>query len=294
MAWTGEYEVYIDSSLEPGHLSFGEYVLPGATEEEVLISAHVCHPSLVNDNLSGIAVATYAARALAARASRRYTYRFLFAPGTIGSLTWLELNRARASLVRHGLTLTCLGDGAPFTYKRTFAVDTLVDRAATHVLEAREDGSGVIDYFPFGYDERQYNSPGFRMPVGSLMRARHGSFPEYHTSGDNLEFVRPEHLAESLEVLLQVVDVLEGNTRYRSLVPEGEPQLGRRGLYGALGGTGDPGAIQMAMLWVLAAGDGAHDLLAVAERSGVPFATIRAAADLLVTHDLIEELEHLG
>ncbi len=283
----GEYGVHIDSMLEPGHLTFAECVLPGERSEEVLLSAHICHPSLANDNLSGIAVATYAARVLAQRPTRRYTYRVLFAPGTIGSLTWLAFNGESASLA-HGLTLTCLGDGGPFTYKRTFGGSAEVDRAAACVLGARDDGSGLIDYFPFGYDERQYNSPGFRMPVGSLMRARHGTFPEYHTSADNLDFVAPEHLEESLDILLAIIDVLEGNARYRNLSPYGEPQLGRRGLYGALGAAGDPGTMQMAMLWVLAGADGEQDLLAIAERSGLPFASIRTAADLLLQHDLLE------
>jgi len=287
----GEYEVYIDATLAPGHLSFAECVVPGATDEEVLISAHVCHPSLANDNLAGIAVATYAARILSERAPRRYTYRFVFAPGTIGALTWLELNREYVPAIRHGMTLTCLGDGGPFTYKRTFGGDAVIDRAAASVLRQRADTSELIDFFPFGYDERQYNSPGFRLPVGSLMRARHGSFEEYHTSADNLDFVAPEHLAESLSVLLEILDVLEANARYQSLSPFGEPQLGRRGLYSAIGAAGDPGALQMAMLWVLSTADGQHDLLAAAERSAMPFSTVRVAADLLLKRDLIESCD---
>lgn len=282
----GEYEVLIDSTLAPGHLSYGECVLPGTTDDEVLLSAHTCHPSLADDNLSGIAVAASVARALAARPGRRYTYRFVFAPGTIGALTWLERNADHVARIKHGFTLTCLGDGAPFTYKRTFAGDAEVDRAAAHVLASRV-GASTIDYFPFGYDERQYNSPGFRLAVGSLMRGRHGAFPEYHTSADNLDFVRPEHLAESADVLLQIIDVLEGNARYRSLTPHGEPQLGRRGLYAAVGATGDPGAAQMAMLWLLACADGTQDLMAIAERSALPFEDLRSAADILVTHRLL-------
>ncbi len=282
----GEYEVYIDSSLRDGSLSYAEVYLPGATEEEVLISVHTCHPSLANDNLSGIAVATFAARALAEREARRYSYRFVAAPGTIGSIAWLARNRERARLVRHGLTLSCLGDSRPFTYKRTFAGKAEVDRAAEYVLRSRA-GSEVIDYFPYGYDERQYNSPGFRLSVGALMRARHGTFPEYHTSADNLDFIAPVHLDESLDTLLEILDVLEANQRYVSLSPYGEPQLGRRGLFERMGGLGDPGA-QFALLWLLASADGEHDLLSIAERSGIDLALLDSAARLLVEHDLIE------
>jgi aminopeptidase-like protein len=282
----GEYEVVVDSTLAPGHLTYGELVLPGALEDEILISAHVCHPSLADDNLSGMAVAAVLARHLAGR-PRRHTLRFLFAPGTIGAITWLARNRERASRIKHGLTLTCLGDAHPFTYKRTVGGASMIDRAAAHVLGRRTgEAHQLIDFFPYGYDERQYNSPGFRLPVGSLMRGRHGQFPEYHTSGDNPDFVSAERLAESLGVLAEIVDVVDGNRSYRNLAPEGEPQLGKRGLYRATGGTNIPN-LQLAMLWVLNLSDGQHDLLAIAERAGLDFASLRAAADLLEQHALL-------
>ena len=282
----GEYEVCVDTTLAPGSLTYGEVVLPGETEDEILISAHVCHPSLADDNLSGIAVSVFLARALAARPRRRHTFRFLYAPGTIGAITWLAKNRARARRIKHGLTLTCLGDSHPFTYKRTVGGTAEIDRAAGHVLAHAGYPHQTIDFFPYGYDERQYNSPGFRLPVGSVMRGRHGQFPEYHTSADDLAFVSPDRLAESWTVIAGIADVLEGNRRYRSLAPDGEPQLGRRGLYRALGGTDIPG-LQMAMLWVLNLADGAHSLLDVAERAAVPFRAVRAAADLLEQHGLL-------
>ena len=262
----GNYDVCIDATLEPGSLSYGELVLPGTSEDEILISAHVCHPSLADDNLSGIAVAVRLAEELAQRATRRHTFRFVFAPGTIGAITWLAQNRATAQRIKHGLTLTCLGDGQQFTYKRTVGGGALIDRAAAHVLSHGSVAHQLIDFFPYGYDERQYNSPGFRLPVGSLMRGRHGQFPEYHSSGDNLDFVSGERLAESLDVLRGIVDVLEGNLRYRNLAPFGEPQLGSRGLYRAMGGTGIPD-MQLAMLWVLNLSDGEHTLLDIAERA---------------------------
>jgi aminopeptidase-like protein len=280
----GEYEVCIDSTLAPGHLSYGELVLPGEAPDgaasEVLLSTHVCHPSLCNDNLSGIAVATALARELAARPRRRWTYRFVFAPGTIGAITWLAQHRDVVPRIRAGLTIMCVGSAHPFTYKRTLAGDAEVDRAAAIVLGDRGAGDPLIDFFPYGYDERQYNSPGFRAPVGSVMRGRHGMFPEYHTSADDLGFVSGERLAESLAVVRDIVDVLEANRRYTNLAPHGEPQLGKRGLYRATGGTSIPD-LNLAMLWVLQLSDGRCDLLAIAERAKLPFATIRVAADHL-------------
>jgi len=284
----GEYDVCIDSTLQPGHLSYGELVLPGDTEREVLVSAHVCHPSLCNDNLSGIAVATALARELAVRPRRRWTYRFVFAPGTIGAITWLAQHHEVVPRIRAGLTLMCVGSAHPFTYKRTLAGDAEIDRAAALVLRDRGAGDPVIDFFPYGYDERQYNSPGFRAPVGSVMRGRHGMFPEYHTSADNLGFVSAGRLAESLAVVRGIVDVLEANRRYRNLAPFGEPQLGKRGLYRATGGTSIPD-LNLAMLWVLQLSDGSCDLIAVAERAKLPFATIRVAADHLRDAGLLGE-----
>jgi aminopeptidase-like protein len=282
----GEYDVCIDSTLEDGSLTYGEFVVPGTTDEEILVSAHVCHPSLCDDNLSGIAVSVHLARALAAAPKRRYPVRFLYAPGTIGAITWLARNRERAASVRHGLTLTCLGDAHPFTYKKTVGGSAEVDRAAAHVLGASGLAHNVIDFFPYGYDERQYNSPGFRMNVGSLMRGRHGQFPEYHTSADNLAFVTPARMAESFDVLAKVIDVLQGNAVYENLAPFGEPQLGRRGLYRAIGGT-NIADLQLALLWVLSLSDGKHSLLDVAERAHMDFRTIRAAADALIAHGLL-------
>jgi aminopeptidase-like protein len=282
----GSYEVCIDSTLEPGALTYGELVLPGESEDEVLLSAHVCHPSLADDNLSGVVVATFLARELA-NTRRRLTLRFLFAPGTIGTLAWLARNRERLPRIRAGLTLVCLGDSHPFTYKRTISGTAEIDRAASHILAASGYAHQVVDYFPYGYDERQYNAPGFRLPVGSLMRGRHGRFPEYHTSADDLSFIAPQRLAESRAVIASVIELLDANLKYRNLAPNGEPQLGRRGLYQALGG-GDIGAQEHAMLWVLSLSDGEHTLLDIAERAGLDFAMVRSAARLLVNHRLLD------
>lgn len=280
-----EYEVVIDSSLSDGALTYAECLLPGEQADEVLISCHACHPSLANDNLSGLAVATLLARELAAR-PRRYTYRFLFIPGTIGAITWLARNRDAAARVRHGLVLTCVGDPGAFTYKRSRRGQAEVDQALVHVLRHAGHPHRVIDFFPYGYDERQYCSPGFNLPVGCLMRSQHGTFPEYHTSGDDLDFVRPEALRESLELCLAAVDVLERNRVYVSTNPYCEPQLGRRGLYGAVGGY-SPQEYQLTMLWVLNLADGEHSLLEIAERAGAPFAMVADIADRLIEHGLL-------
>jgi aminopeptidase-like protein len=284
----GEYEVCVDSTLEPGHLSYGELLLPGETAEEVLISCHVCHPSLANDNLSGIALATELASRLRSTVPR-FSYRFLFLPGTIGSLTWLARNEAVLGRISHGLTVACVGDPGPMTYKRSRRGDADIDRAAAHVLGHLDEGHRILEFSPYGYDERQYCSPGFNLPVGSLTRTPHGRYPEYHTSADDLSFVRAEALGDSLAVYLSVIDVLEGNRVYRNLSPMGEPNLGRRGLYPSVGGT-DAATSQLAMLWVLNQSDGLHDLLEVADRSGLPFRAIREAADALLEHGLLEEV----
>jgi aminopeptidase-like protein len=280
------YDVCIDSTLAPGHLTYGELVLPGETTDEILISAHVCHPSLADDNTSGLAISALLARELGRASGRRHTLRFLFAPGTIGAITWLSRNQENAQRIRAGLTLTCLGDSNPFTYKRTVFGDATVDRVLAHVLQESGHPHQIIDFFPYGYDERQYNSPGFRLPVGSLMRGRHGLFPQYHTSADNLQFVVPEQLYASMRVLRSVIDTLDKNRSYRNLQPFGEPQLGKRGLYSAMGGT-NIADLQLALLWVLNLSDSRHSLLDIAERSRMPFSTICAAADLLVQHQLL-------
>jgi dTDP-4-dehydrorhamnose 3,5-epimerase len=281
----GEYDVDIDATLEDGHLTYGEVLLPGRQQDEVLISTHCCHPSMANDNLSGVAVATFLAYHLAGRQTR-YSYRFLFAPGTIGAIAWLARNHRRLDRIRHGLVLACLGDQGPISYKRTRVGDSQVDRAAAHVLRHSRMPFRLMDFSPIGYDERQFNSPGLALPVGSLTRSQPGEYSEYHTSADDLGLVTPEALAHSYRVLLDVVDVLEGNQRYRNLKPECEPQLGRRGLYPPLGGP-TPDEERRALLWVLSGSDGDHDLLDIADRSELAFPRILAAAETLLQAGLL-------
>jgi aminopeptidase-like protein len=282
----GEYEVVIDSTLEDGHLDYAECVVEGREAAEVLISAHACHPSLCNDNLSGVVLSTWLARLLAERRPR-FTYRFVFIPTIIGSITWLARNEARAGRIRHGLVVTCVGDAGAFTYKRSRRGDADIDRAAAHVLRHSGFEHEVIDFFPYGYDERNYCSPGFDLPVGSLSRTTHGRFPEYHTSADNLDFVRPQHLAESLQVYLRLLETLENDGKWLNTNPKCEPQLGRRGLYNVIGGLKSGQTEELAMFWVLNQCDGRHSLLDIAERSGIAFDTIAHVADRLAEHGLL-------
>lgn len=275
----GEYEVCIDSTLAEGHLTYGECFLPGELTDEVLISCHVCHPSLANDNLSGLSVATALAELLS-RQELRYSYRFLFIPGTIGAIAWLARNRESAARILHGLVLTGIGNESAFHYKKSRQGNAEVDHAVAHVLQHEVESHEILEFSPYGYDERQYCSPGFNLPVGCLMRSVWGTFPEYHTSADNLGFITPRRLAESLRVCTAVVNVIENNRRYRNLNPFCEPQLGKRNLYRSTGGEAI-GAEINARLWVLNLSDGEHSLLDVAERSGLSFPAINDAADLL-------------
>jgi aminopeptidase-like protein len=283
----GEYEVVIDSSLEPGSLTYGEYFRPGLSDDEILLSCHVCHPSLANDNLSGIVVAAMLARLLSLGPTR-YSYRVLFVPGTIGSITWLAHNEERVSRIKHGLVLAGIGDRSGFTYKKSRQGNAEVDRAAAHVLRHAGDNQAVVEFSPYGYDERQYCSPGFNLPVGCLMRTPHGQYPEYHTSADDLNFISPNALGEALAICLDIVDVLEHNVSWVNQNPKGEPQLGRRGLYRNTGGSLDPASRELAMLWVLSLSDGQCSLLDIAERSALPFATIHAAASALADSGLLK------
>lgn len=283
----GVYRAEIRSRFTMGSLTYGEWFLPGASRDEVLMFTHVCHPSLANDNTSGMAIATALAAWLAG-ASRRYSYRLVFAPGTIGSLCWLKRNEARLARVRHGLVLGLLGDPGPWTYKRSRRGDTEIDAVAEHVVRALDPASRIIDFEPYGYDERQLCSPGFNLPVGRLTRSANDAYPQYHTSADDLALVRPEALERSLVACQSIIEVLESNRRYVNLSPKGEPRLGKRGLYGSVGGQ-SPAAREHAMLWLLNQSDGHHSLLDIAVRSRTSFDVLREAAAALESAGLLRE-----
>jgi aminopeptidase-like protein len=282
----GEYEICIDSSLENGQLNYGEYFLPGQTDAEILISTHICHPSLANDNLAGIVLATFLAKDLQFKEGR-YSYRFLFTPGTIGSITWLSLNEHKVSNIKHGMILACVGDPGKIHYKSSRRGSAEIDRAVGQVLKDSGAPYQLVPFSPYGYDERQFCSPGFNLPVGCFMRTPHGQYPEYHTSADNLELVTPAALADSLEKCLSVFHLLENNHRYVNQNPKCEPQLGKRGLYGSIGGDAQGKASELAMLWVLNLSDGENSLLDIAEKSHLSFATLNQAASRLLEQGLL-------
>jgi aminopeptidase-like protein len=286
----GGYRVVIDSTLADGSLTYAEHVVPGQVSDEVLISCHICHPSLANDNLAAIAVAVQMAGRLVSM-EPWYTYRFLFIPGTIGSITWLARNFEHVERVRHGLVLACAGDPGSLTYKRSRRGDAEIDRVASHVLRDSGRAHRIVDFSPYGYDERQFCSPGFNLGVGCLTRTPYAGYPEYHTSADNPDFVTPQAMVDTLAAMWEIVGVLERNRRYLNLSPYGEPQLGKRGLYESLGGRSDTKAAQLAMLWVLNYSDGEHDLLDIAERASLPFAAVADAARALLQAGLLKEFE---
>jgi len=283
------YEVVIDSTLKDGFLTYGEFLHRGDTDDEVLLSAHICHPSLANDNCSGLALLTYLAKAIAQQKTR-YSYRFLFAPGSIGALTWLSRNEDKAARIKHGIIVSGVGDGGGPTYKKSRRGNAEIDMAMARVLRNFGQQSSVIDFSPYGYDERQYCSPGFNLPVGLFQRSKWGTFPEYHTSADNLNFIKPKYLGESYELIAEALAIIESNLKYENTYPKGEPHLGKRGLYGSLGGDKDGASRIMTMLWVLNLSDGAYSLFDIAERAGLPFADVSSAAALLEKHGLLRKV----
>lgn len=283
----GDYEVFIDSSLDIGHLTYAEFVIKGETSDEVLLTTHICHPSLANDNLSGIVVLTHLASILGLK-NRRYTYRLLWIPGTIGSIAWLALNQEGYSRIKHGLVMTCLGDNGGPTFKRSRRENSKINRVMEHVLCMNYSDAVIEEFYPYGYDERQFCSPGIDLPVGLIQRSKHGQYPEYHTSADNLNFIAPEHLAESLRLIVLALDILENDAVYFNKLPYCEPQLGKRNLYDTIGGDKDRAARQLALLWVLNMSDGEHSLLDIAIRSKIPFNEIFSVAIKLEQSGLLQ------
>jgi len=284
----GEYEVVIDSTLQQGSLTYGECLIAGRRKEEVLFSCHACHPSLCNDNLSGLVLSVKLAEALRNQ-DLEYSYRFLFIPGAIGSITWLNRNQNQTENIVNGLVLACVGDSGKSTYKKSRRGNAEIDRATEHVLKHSNNEYEILEFSPYGYDERQFCSPGFNLPVGCLMRTPFAKFPEYHTSADNLEFVRPEFLADSFAKCLAIIEILENNKTYVNLNPMCEPQLGKRGLYRSIGGDSTENVNELALLWVLNQSDGHNSLLDIAEKSGMNFPAILKAADKLREHNLLQE-----
>ncbi|KIZ42492.1 MULTISPECIES: DUF4910 domain-containing protein [Rhodopseudomonas] len=283
------YEVSIDSTLADGHLTYGEFFHQGESADEFLLSAHICHPSLANDNCSGIALLTQLAKRISTMRTR-YSYRFLFAPGTIGAITWLARNEDKVDRIKHGLVVSMVGDPRGPTYKRSRRGDSEIDRTMIHALRHAGLSPTIEAFSPYGYDERQYCSPGFNLPVGLFQRSKFGAIPQYHTSADNLDFISPDVLGQSYRLIETAIGAIEANGTYCNMFPKGEPQLGRRGLYGAIGGDKDAAAANMAMLWILNLSDGSHSLLDIAERADLPFAVVQRTTKVLEDKGLLEPL----
>jgi len=286
-----EYEVFIDSELKQGYLTYGEFLIPGKTNQEILLTCYTCHPSLCNDNLSGVVLLTFLAKfLLQQKETLQYSYRFLFIPETIGAITWLSLNENKTQNIKAGLVATCVGDQGNVTYKKSRQGNSLIDQAVEKILQESQEPYQIIDFFPSGSDERQFCSPGFNLPVGSLMRTRYGKFPEYHTSADNLKFISPLHLTNTLQKYFQTIQLLENNHTYLNLNPKCEPQLGKRGLYRTLGSQKSGALNEQALFWVLNFSDGKHSLLDIARHSQLTFQQIKHAADTLLQKNLLQKI----
>lgn len=285
-----DYEVLIDSSLKDGYLTLGELYLKGKSEEEFLLSCYICHPSLCNDNLSGVVLLTFLAKTML-NMDLNYSYRFLFIPETIGAVAWLSLNENNINKIKYGLILTCVGDQGKFTYKKSRQGDAVIDRAVEKALADSGEPFKIIDFFPPGSDERQFSSPAFNLPVGSLMRTPYyGKFFQYHTSADNLDFVKPECLGDSFKKYLEVIFIIDNNKKYLNLNPKCEPQLGRRGIYRAVGGNKKQDCEALSMLSVLNLSDGKNSLLDIAIRAKINFKEVKKISDILLEAGLLKEI----
>lgn len=283
----GEYKAQIDCKFIEGSLDYAECVIPGKSKEEILITTHICHPSLCNDNLSGMSVSIYLAKYLS-QFHPHYTYRFLFSPATLGPIAWLAKNEKNLGNIVGGFTLALLGSSGPLHYKVSRRGDTFGDQVWAHILKHTDPNSVLRPFSPYGYDERQFCSPGFNLPMGCLMRTPNGEFPEYHTSADNLHFIDKYNLEKSLLACLQYIEVLEKNALPINLFPKGEPQLGKRGLFKGLQGKPKLEKTDDMILWILNLGDSEHTLFDIAEKSGFFFKDIWEVSKVLETCGLIQ------
>lgn len=285
-----KYEIFIDSSLdENGSMTIGEAIIRGKSEKEILFSTYICHPSLANNELSGPLVSAFIYSKLKERKNIKYTYRFIFVPETIGSIHSLSVNGERwKKNLQAGFVVTCIGDAGKFTYKKSRRGNSLPDRVVETILNQTESEFDIVDFFPTGSDERQYCSPGFNLPVGSLMRTMYGKYPEYHTSADNKDFISFEAMQKSVLKYLEIIEVLERNEKYLNKYPFCEPQLGKRGLYPTLGSQKGTENFVTAMAWILNLADGTNDLLSISEKSKIPISQLIPVIDRLLENGILE------
>ena len=282
------YHVVINSTLEKGNLNYGEYFIAGKLKDEILFSTHICHPSMCNDNLSGISVAVAIAKYISSFQFRKYSYRFIFIPATIGAISWLSQNEDKLSNIKAGLVLALLGDNGKFNFKKSKLDDSIINRVFNLLYNNEIDDLNILNFTPYGYDERQYCSPGINLPIGRLTRTPNGEFIEYHTSKDDLNFINADNLDKSIDLIKKVISIIERNSLYINDFPKGEPQLGRRGLYSSV--AGNIKDLELAMLWVLNNADGNNDLVDIANMSKIRFDLISKAAELLKEKEIISEL----
>jgi aminopeptidase-like protein len=281
------YEIYIDTELNPkGSMTYGEAYIKGQSDDEILFSTYICHPSLANNELSGPLVTSFIYRSLASK-KMNYSYRFLFLPETIGSIFYLSrYGEILKNKLKAGFVVTTIGDKGSFTYKRSRQGNSLSDRAVELVLEQTERDFLIEDFFPYGSDERQYCSPGFNLPVGSLMRTRYGKYKQYHTSDDNRTFISFEAMEQSVQKYLEVVNVIEENKTYQNRYPFCEPKLGDKGFYPS-NGSADYQEKLNAALWILNLADGKNDLISISKRSRTNFKLLLSVAKNLENSKLI-------
>jgi aminopeptidase-like protein len=285
----GNYQAFIDSSLTQGHLTYGELIIPGDSTKEVFLSTYICHPSMANNELSGPAVTTFIAKLIKDLKSRKYTYRIIFIPETIGSIVYLSRNLSEMKKnIIAGFNITCIGDERSYSYLASRYGDSLADRVILHVLENSISEFNKYSYLERASDERQYCSPGIDLPVASVMRTKYSEYPEYHTSLDNLDFISPNGLFGGFEVLRFCIECLEQNKVYKTKMLC-EPQLGKRGLYPTLS-TKESRGIVRNMMNLIAYCDGTNDLLKIAEIIKVPMWTLYELVNLLITDDIIVEI----
>jgi aminopeptidase-like protein len=306
------YKVHIDSTLKPGSLTYGEFLIKGKIKDEILISTYICHPSLCNDNLSGIVVTTILAKLLS-KIETYYSYRFLFIPETIGAITWLSKNKKNLSKIKSGLVVTCVGGNGGFTYKKTRDNNSEIDKISIDVLKHTRKKFETRDFFPYGSDERQYSSPGIDLPIGVLMRTPYYEFKEYHTADDNLDSIKKFALNDSLIMLLKIILQIEKKKPsfnrnqknetsklkseiYQNLNPYCEPQLGRRKLYRNISKSrlvdkkNSENMVELSICWILNFSDGLHSLKEISQKSNLPLKLLRKTAKLLIEKKLLKKI----